>query len=369
MCKKVTMILTNYFNPDPRVYKEARYLVDRGFSVTVLCWYREDLEGLALRENIDGINVIRFRIKSELGSGTKQIPEYLKFIYECKHYFKMNDTDYIHCNDLDGAIAGWLSRKGGTPFVFDMHEFYEDVGEGHEIKRRVLRSLTKFFIRHSLASIRTNDLYIGENYKSVQDKMILLKNLPDPDLIKAIPKTKSDKFRIGYHGGVRQQYEEFKTLFEATKDLEDTQVDIWGGGSDLKRLQEIAPNYPNVIIHGYFDGARQLTKLYADTDVEFAGYRPYSNTREHQEVVKFFECIITGTPMILTEAYTKMRKDIESNGYGLTCDTRNVEEVKRCILKLKNDRAFWLSCAQNELRNANQYNWKSAVTVLDKVYK
>ena len=35
------MLLTNGFDPDVRVYKEALYLVGRGFSVTVLCWDRD----------------------------------------------------------------------------------------------------------------------------------------------------------------------------------------------------------------------------------------------------------------------------------------------------------------------------------------
>ena len=35
---KVYMILTNGFDPDVRVYKEAKYLVEKNFEVTILCW-------------------------------------------------------------------------------------------------------------------------------------------------------------------------------------------------------------------------------------------------------------------------------------------------------------------------------------------
>ena len=37
---KVYMILTNGFDPDVRVYKEAKYLVEKNFEVTILCWDR-----------------------------------------------------------------------------------------------------------------------------------------------------------------------------------------------------------------------------------------------------------------------------------------------------------------------------------------
>lgn len=368
MKKKIVMILTNSFFPDPRVYKEAQYLINHGFDVTILCWYREDDVVLPENENVDGINIVRFHIISKIGSGYKQILAYLKYIKACRNYLKLNPCDYIHANDLDGAIVACLARIRKCPFVFDMHEFYEDVGLGHELKRIMLRKATIFMIKKSKVAIRTNDLYLRKSYSSVQDKLILLKNLPDRSLIKCLPKTKSDKFRIGYHGAVRHQVPEFETLFESVKNLEDVRIDVYGTGPDLPALKEIAEKYDNVFIHGRFDGARQLSELYANTDVEFAGYRPNSDTREEQEVVKFFECILTGTPIILTNAYTKMKKEIETYNYGLTCDTRCVEEVRNCVLKMKNDSAFRKKCSEAEIKQSYRYDWTVAVKVLDAAY-
>ena len=36
----ITMLLTNAFEMDVRVYKEARYLIEKGNNVTILCWDR-----------------------------------------------------------------------------------------------------------------------------------------------------------------------------------------------------------------------------------------------------------------------------------------------------------------------------------------
>ena len=368
MKKRVVMLLTNSFFPDPRVYKEAKYLISRGFDVTILCWYREDDVVLPTKENVDGINIVRFHIVSKIGSGFKQIPAFFQYIMECRRYLRKNPCDYLHGNDLDGSMTALIARNKKTPFVFDMHEFYEDVGCGHEIKRRFLRFATIFLIKKSIAAIRTNDLYLRKPYNCIQKKLILLKNLPDRTLIKCLPKTKSDVFRIGYHGAVRHQFLEFKTLFDAVKDLKDVRVDIYGTGPDLPVLKDVSKSYDNVFLHGRFDGARQLSELYANTDVEFAGYRPNSDTREEQEVVKFFECVLTGTPIILTNAYTKMKKEIEMYNYGLTCDTRSVEEVQDCILKMKNDLDFRKKCSDAEIEQSHRYDWSTAVKVLDEVY-
>lgn len=369
MNKQITMLLTNSFFPDPRVYKEARYLISRGFKVTILCWYREDDVVLQEKEFVDGIEIIRFHIVSKIGSGLKQIPAFFKYIMACRNYLRKYPCNYLHGNDLDGAITALVARNHKVPIIFDMHEFYEDVGIGHDFKRKILRTATIFMIKKSKAAIRTNDLYLRYPYKVVQQKLFLLKNLPDSNLIKRIPKSESNKFRIGYHGAVRSQIIEFTTLFEAVKDMDDVVVDVFGTGPDLPRLKEIVRNYSNVTLHGRFDGARELSELYANTDVEFAGYRPNSDTREEQEVVKFFECILTGTPIILTSAYTKMKKEIDTYGFGLTCDTRNADDVRNCIVKMKDDVEFRHNCANAEVEQAYKYDWNEAVKVLDDIYK
>ena len=69
MSRRITMLLTNGFDPDVRVYKEALYLVGRGFSVTVLCWDRDPARGYPQRETLEGIEIVRFRVPSVAGSG------------------------------------------------------------------------------------------------------------------------------------------------------------------------------------------------------------------------------------------------------------------------------------------------------------
>lgn len=47
--KKIVMLLSNGFRPDPRVYQEAVTLVKNGFKVTIYAWDRE--RNLERKEN------------------------------------------------------------------------------------------------------------------------------------------------------------------------------------------------------------------------------------------------------------------------------------------------------------------------------
>ena len=82
--KNIFMILTNGFNPDVRVYKEAKFLVQNGYNVTILCWDRKCKNELKIEENIDGINIKRFKIQSKPGSGMKQLMPFLKFAWQVR---------------------------------------------------------------------------------------------------------------------------------------------------------------------------------------------------------------------------------------------------------------------------------------------
>lgn len=365
MKNKITMLLTNEYNPDVRVYKEATYLVSKGWEITILCWNRNPSNNLPGEETNAGIHIVRFPIPSRAGSGMRQLPAFLRYIKICKKYLKTHPCDFLHCHDIDGAITGYLARKNKTPMVFDMHEFYE---HGNRIVSCAWRKLTLFLLGKSKAAVTVGKQYLSLPYTKACSKIYLLPNYPDKNIIEALPKRESSVFRVCYNGAVRYQIPEFTALFEAMKDLPDVRVDINGGGTDLPILKELEHKYVNVHINGYFDGSKELSRLYADTDVLFCGYNvAIPNHKSECEPVKFYEAIFTGTPMIVPRGMYIGSK-VKENCFGITCDTRNAAEIKAAVLKLKDDHAFWRICQKNELNNAYRYDWGEAVKVLDEIY-
>ena len=198
---KIVMILTNYFQPDLRVYKEASYLAEIGHDVEVLCWDRKnEMKSLPV-EDVAGFRVKRFFPYSVPGTGIRQLKSYLSFILQCKEYLKEKQIDFLHCHDLDGAIAGMFLRKKNTSLIFDMHEYYEG-----KCKNTFKKMITKYavdYVQNKSKSI----VYVNEIQKSnIKDKnlskLIYLPNYPTSSNFIGSDKSLSDKIRISYIGVV-----------------------------------------------------------------------------------------------------------------------------------------------------------------------
>ena len=362
---KVYMILTNSFSPDVRVYKEAKYLVEIGLNVTILCWDRCKESNLPKIEIIDGISIVRLSKPSKLGSGWKQLPAYFGFIKLCRSYVKQNPCDILHCHDLDGVLAGNIASNGKIPYVFDMHEFYET---GGFIKRAIIRGTVKSFIKRSIATLCVSSGVINDYYPKQKHKLSLLKNYPDSNFICSLPKTDSTVLRIGYHGTVRNQLQEFEALFEACKDFEDVRIDINGGGIDLDKLEQLSENYKNVFVHGQYDGISESNKLYQNTDVLFLGYNPkYKNYQVEFEPVKYFEAILTSTPIIATKSLNIGIQTVK-NTFGIAVDTKKSEDIKSAVSTFKENSEFLSLCRENMKSAASLYDWNEAVKILSKIY-
>ena len=363
---KIGMILDNGYNPDVRVYKEAKYLVSKGHSVRIICWDRNQDSSKLTYEKSEGIEIERFNIPSIYGTGKKQLVAYLKFIKECKKYLNQNYFDFLHCHDLTSVIVGFCARKNRTPIVFDMHEYYENT---YPPQKSIKHFLIEFLIKRSYAAIYENDVYLDDMYRGVREKLYPLKNYPDSNLIEVLKKSSDDNcFRIGYHGYVRNQVKPFTALFNAVKGMQDVRVDINGIGVDIPILMDELDKYENIYINGPFDGTRELSRLYQNTDVLFCGYNiDDPNMKGTAEIVKYFEAIITGTPMIATKGLA-VGDRVEQNGFGLAIDTCDSNEIRKAIMLLKDNKSVWKTFSENELKKSQEYDWNVAVKVLDEIY-
>src|SRR5690242_7906187 len=144
----VLMLLTNTYDPDPRVRQEALALIRMGCRVRLLAWDR-DLKSPAA-ESMEGVEVERVFLRSKHGRGNVQLFFYAWLYW--KMFWKTWRTpfDAVHCHDLDtlplGFVAGKLKRK---PIVYDAHESFTDMlhGSVHPIVLRALVRLENFLIR------------------------------------------------------------------------------------------------------------------------------------------------------------------------------------------------------------------------------
>lgn len=361
----VIMLLTNPCNPDVRVLKEAKYLKELGHNVIILCWDRDQNTSLPIKSVTEGIQIMRIRVASKYGTGYKQLGAFLKYVIKCKQYIKKQSVDYIHCHDLDGMVAFKLMMIN-KPYVFDMHEFFVT---GSFLIKKLKKIFVENSIKKSVGSICVhNRIYSKTLSSKVISKLYNLKNYPDATVLEYKEKTKSDKLRIGYMGTVRRQIPHFHALFEACSDMNNVEIDIYGGGVDLEQLLEMEKQYANVKVHGPYDGMKESSDLYQTIDVLFCGYdNKNPNFQEDINSVKFFEAIITQTPIIMTDGIF-MAEEVRRLKIGYTVDTTNAEQLKIIVNHILEAPSELREFQENMKKITPNYKWENEVKVLEQIY-
>jgi glycosyltransferase involved in cell wall biosynthesis len=362
--KKIKMLLTNSFHPDVRVYKEAKYLVSKGFDVEILCWDRQNEYRNREVEEIEGIKIKRFFPYAKYGTGYKQIIPYIKFIKECKNYLKNKEYGYLHCHDLDGIIAGYFCKQRNCKLIFDMHEFYEGQGKNQKIKF-IIRRLVNLMQYKSDFIIYLNEIQKTTMKKENWDKLIYLPNYPESNNYIEFAKTQSDKLRVSYIGAVRQ-YNELKNLMDACNNIEGVEVSIHGAGTAYSKLKEIENNYNNVNITGLYHFSK-ITKLYNQADILYVVYDMKISNWKNGYPVKFFEAIITKTPVIVSKG-SVLEEFLKENDIGFIVDGSNVEEIRELISHINNNRYLLDEKMKNLGKIQFAYIWEKVVKNLDEIY-
>lgn len=363
---KIEMILTNRFDPDWRVYKEALYLLSKGHSVEILCWDRENEYPEKREEIIQGIKIKRFFVYSQYGSGIKQIPKLFQFAKLCKKYIKENNVQYdvMHCHDLDGIIVGHHITDKTKRLVFDMHEFYE--GNGYEKIAKIIRRVVNFYQSKSWKIIHVNDQQVIPMKEKNKKKLVYLPNYPEQAKFKDFTHIESDILQVNYTGYVRYLVP-LTNLIRAVKGLEKVQVCINGSGKILEELKEEAKECSNVKITGAYQHT-DVAKFYAESDLTYIVYNKGDKNDETALPTKFFESIITQTPIMVSKN-SLMEQKTKEYDIGFCVDGTKETEIREVLQELIKNKQVLKQKSKNMEKIKNSFTWEEVVKSLDKIYQ
>lgn len=372
MIKNIKMILTNGFDPDPRVYKEAKTLVQAGHDVEILCWDRKNQYLDKENETVDGIKIKRFFPKAEYGSGYKQIKAYKKFIKEVRDYLKNKKYDAIHCHDFDGLFAGKKIHKinKNIKFVYDEHDLFYQYFMGRD--GFINQSIYKYIIKKEKAILKNIDKHIvvTPNMAKLYDKsdnVIIINNAPYKEMFKYIDKEKRDKIVIGFIGSVRH-FNELKILIDSSIRFKKyIDILIAGRGVDLERLKNycVDNHFSNVVFTGAFEMA-ELEKLYKKIDIT---YLIYPKTAIVSMPNKFFESVITETP-IIADINTEFGKIVNDEKFGFVIDSNKEiqSQLEDIFRQLKQNENILKDYKDNMNKEKLKYYWENNVDTLLSIY-
>lgn len=363
--KNIKMILTNRFDPDVRVYKEARYLSDLGFDVEILCWDRE--HEYEETETIDGIRIRRFNPPAVYGTGLRQILPYYRFLLQVRAYLAGQPFDFLHCHDLDGIIVGSACRalNPSARLIFDMHEIYEVQGSKQKI-RPLIRKIVSRYQDLSDYILYVNELQLEHLNPRNKPKLIFLPNYPDAANFTSDEKTDSGLLRISYIGSVRH-FAQMKNLLDAAKGIEGVYISIHGFGTAHKQLKALEAQYPAAQITGPYHFT-ESTRLFSEADVLYVMYPMDTVQNRESEPVKFFESVITRTPVIVSPL-SRLSGYVRDHQIGYLADGDDIGAIRDLLRHIKEHPQELEQFRENMRPIQHQFTWDHVVKNLTGIYR
>lgn len=376
--KKIVMLLSNGFDPDPRVYQEAISLIKHDFDVTIIAWDRD--KKMVKNEVYEGINIERIHIKSYYSRGTLQV--FFFILFWISIFFKLirRDFDVIHCHDFDtlpcGIIIGKLKKR---KIIFDAHESYIDMllkdTPGIRCIKKIISFMETLSLRYIDELITVGELlkeeYIKKGVKNVwvvgNWKLISDFEFPNEqiELTKQQLRIPENKLIISFIGWLNEDREIFP-LIEAVKRTNSIFLLLGGDGSLVEKIKEEIKDSNNIYFIGFVHPG-DIPIYTAISDVIYYGLKKGFPLAKYSAPNKLFEGLAAGKA-ILTGNFGEIGKIVKEEDCGVIVNSFIPEEITKAFnLLLQED---VLTRFKTNAKNAaiKRYNWFNAEKTLLEVY-
>jgi len=365
---QILMLLTNAFDPDPRVYQEAKVLIEKGYKVSILCWDRDPKA--PFQENIDGIYVERIYVKSTHGRGSTQIIFLLLFWIKALIKALSKKIDITYCHDFDTLPLGYtISRLKKTKLVYDAHESYVDmlannvsplikkiisVAENYLLKKVDLTITVGDILKESLIKKGALQVMVVGNWKQLTDFQFSAKVLEEEKTKLGIPK---DALVVSYIAHLNPE-RKIEPLLRSIENEEDVFLVVGGRGPIEKIVRNSAQKHKNIIFLGFVHPLK-VPFYVALSDVVYYGFDKNNPNAQYSAPNKLFEALAAGKA-IITGDFGEIGHIVKKYNCGLILKDYSIEEIKNAINILKN-KNYLIEIQNNSLKIAEKkYNWQMA---------
>jgi glycosyltransferase involved in cell wall biosynthesis len=383
MGKRILMLLSNEFRPDPRVGKEASSLISADNTVTILSWDRENR--YPRKETIDGISVERIKLRSI--HDMPYLNVFLLPLFWIISFFEIlaSDWDVVHCHDFDTIIPGIFAGKiKKIPVIYDAHEDYPGMWEGKLPTPLVngMYFIDKIMAKNSSKLITVNRL-LKERFESYGASVEIVMNcqrfeeyeLPQKEVKRVRKKINpKDKFLILYIGGLTEDrgLETIITAIDSVKkSLGDNCPILWLYGKGpfegtLKDMVERLSLGEDIKFGGYLEYS-QVPLYNKASDLLFALYSKKTANNRVASPNKLFDAMVSGKPIIVSDTGI-LSEVVKGEKMGIVVKDE-YKSVASGIRRLIQDLNMYGELSQNAKKASLRYNWGAEERGLLKTYK
>lgn len=389
--KTILMLLCKDFAPDPRVLKEAQYLVRNGYNVDIIAWkYKGDYPSSRDKTfNVVHLGqklITNFEKRNVFLKALSAVYCLVGFMFHAFFYGLKKPCDSIHAHDLTalplGVMLKWFKRK---PLIYDSHEDYpnllKDMSLFFWIPGFILEKLCSYFVN---GIITINDQFakklqrfgkpvvVAANYIDVAwfDTHINQKKVA---ALKKKYMVKEDTI-VALYCGIIKEIRGVKEIVMAAKLLptflqKKVVFFIVGEGPYYKRLVDFADQEKAKNV--YVIGKVPYDEVPSYSSLANIGLHVQYLTRNNEfcSPNKLFE-YMAGECALVVSKLPGMMYVVEDNALGITVHPGSAQEIADAITKLALDRKeLELIGKKSRALVEKRYNWDSQMKEVITLYK
>jgi len=371
------VVICHYFPPEigapsARIYEMAKHWVDLGNEVHVVTCFPnhptgiipDEYKGMKYKnEMMDGIHIHRNYVYATPNKGfIKKTLGHISFMISSV-VFSMNkikkpNVIITSSPTFFSIFSGyWYSLRKKAPFVLEIRDLWPaamiELGVMKEgLVTNILEKMELFFYRKCKRLIMVTKSFKDNviNRGIDGEKVHVITNGVNQELFYPREKNRElidkynlkDKFVISYVGahGISQNLSTILKVAKALNNEKDIQFLFIGEGAEKDKLREIV-NHENITNVKFIDSQpkEMIPEFYNTSDVCLI---PLKNIELFKTFIpsKMFEIMACGIPIVasLEGEAADILNDSKS---ALVVEPDNQEEIKRAILKLKEDRSLY----------------------------
>lgn len=377
MKRKVVMLLTNCYGPDPRVDMEAKALMAGGYAVTVVAWDRERRK--PAREISGGILVERIVVRSTHGRGSTQLPFLILFWWKAFWSLLFREFDVLHCHDFDTLPLGFaLAKLRGKRVIFDAHESFAEM-LGANVRRtakRMIVAVENLLLPH-LDLLITVGEKLGRAYRDRGARKVCIvgnwKRLEDFTLDQTVLAQARDRLGvpqdklvisfISWLGPERK----LLPLLEAVRDDPEVFLLLGGRGPMEREARRAAEINPRILWLGFVP-PKDIPLYTCLSDAVFYGFDRENPNSQYSAPNKLFEALAAGKA-VLTGDFGEIGHIVREWRCGVVMDETTPQAIQRAFSILKDEDRVREYGQNARLAATERYNWKTAAWLLINAYK
>jgi glycosyltransferase involved in cell wall biosynthesis len=365
MPRKVLMLLSNEFRPDPRVHKEALGLMSAGYEVTILAWNRD--RTFPEKDVQKGIEVRRISTRPITGM-ISLIINYPSFLLRSIFRSRSLSFNVVHSNDLDTLFIGVLiSRLRGVPLVYDAHEHYAKMVETDLPKSvsPIIDRIEAMLIKRASLVVAANEPIADYLRPNIRSDIIVVMNCIDVPIMHHRIRNAAQNEVVLFYGGTLEPMRYIEETIQAIKNTDNCRLRIAGLGRLKEMVQKAAQQSEKVEYLGFLPHDKLLSEM-AESDAVLCLLDPSNENYRIATPNRMCEAMALGVPVIASNA-TLTGKIVENTGCGISMDWSE-ENLAEAVRRLR-DPALHAKMGENGIRAArSQYNWSEMKARLLKSY-